>query len=62
MRQPISSDELSGVVDAILEAGRQRKSFLDKMRTALESGDSESALAFARQLCGINNEKSNRAN
>ena len=52
---------LSGVVDAILEAGQQRKLLLDRMRAALESGANSQALELARQLCGLD-EKSHRAN
>jgi uncharacterized protein YpiB (UPF0302 family) len=44
---------LSGVVDAILEVGRQRKSLLDQMRSALQSKDNAKALQLARQLCGL---------
>jgi hypothetical protein len=51
---------LSGIVDAILEVGRQRKIVLDKLRAALQSGDDCRALDLARQLCGLQNEKSNR--
>jgi hypothetical protein len=54
--------DLSGVVDAILDVGRQRKLLLDQMRNALESGNSEEALGFARKLCGLTNEKSSRTN
>jgi hypothetical protein len=54
--------DISGIVDAIVEVGRQRKMLLDQMRSALESGDGEKALAFARRLCGLNNEKSTRIN
>src|ERR1700722_434035 len=44
---------LSGVVDAILEVGRERKSLLDQMRSALLSSNDAEALRFARQLCGL---------
>lgn len=54
--------QVSGVVDAVLEVGRQRKAVLDKMRAALQSGDDSGALKLARQLCGLQNEESNRAN
>jgi hypothetical protein len=53
---------LSGVTDAILEVGRQRKALLDQMRGALQSGDSEKVLRLARQLCGLTDEKSPRVN
>jgi hypothetical protein len=55
-------DNLSGLVDAILEAGRQRKELLDQMRNALESGNLEKALICARRLCGLDHEKSSRIN
>ena len=54
--------DLSGVIDAILQVGGQRKLLLDQMRSALESDDNETALRFARQLCGLMNEKSTRIN
>lgn len=52
---------LSGIVDAILEVGRQRKIVLNQLRAALQSGDDCKALNLARQLCGIQNEESDRA-
>ncbi len=56
--KPMSSVTTSGVVDAILEVGRQRKAVLDQLRAALQSGDTYKALGLARQLCGIH--ESNR--
>ena len=44
---------LSGVVNAILEVGRQRKALLDQLRAALLSGNVPEALGFARHLCGL---------
>jgi len=44
---------LSGVVDAILEVGRQRKALLAQLRIALEAGNDEEALNLARRLCGL---------
>jgi len=44
---------LSGVVDAIQEVGRQRKSLMDQLRSALLSGHDPAALGLARQLCGL---------
>jgi hypothetical protein len=51
---------VSGVVEAILEVGRHRKATLQRLRAALERGDTENALNFARQLCGLANEEGNR--
>jgi len=50
---------LSGVVEAVLEVGRHRKAILQRLRAALECGDTKNALNFARQLCGLSNEESN---
>jgi len=58
----ISEPNTSGIVDAILEVGRQRAALLEEMRSALESGDDSKALNLARQLCGLGNEESNRVN
>jgi hypothetical protein len=44
---------LSGVVDAILEVGRQRDTLLMQLRAALESGREKDALVLARRLCGL---------
>jgi hypothetical protein len=64
MRERGCGDSLNitGAVDAILEVGRQRKVVLDQLRTALQSGDDSQALDLARQLCGLQNEESNRVN
>lgn len=54
---------MSGIVDAILEVGRQRNSLLHQLRTALQSGRDDEALSVARQLCGMSShEESNRIN
>ena len=50
---------LSGIVDVILEVGRQRKTLLAQLRVALESGKEKEALNFARRLCGLSYEESN---
>jgi hypothetical protein len=47
---------ISGVVDAVLEVGRQRKTLLSQLRIALESGKEKEALNLARRLCGLPNE------
>ncbi|SRR5712691_8147957 len=53
---------LSGVTDAILEVGRQRKALLSQMRSALQSRDTEKVLTLARQICGLIDEKCPRVN
>jgi hypothetical protein len=44
---------ISGVVNAILEVGNQRKELFSRLRSALQSGSDFEALGFARQLCGL---------
>lgn len=58
----ISEPNTAGIVDAILEVGRQRAALLEELRAALESRDDSKALQLARRLCGLENEESNRAN
>jgi hypothetical protein len=55
-------NDVSAVVEAILEVGRQRRDLLDEMRGALQSGDSEKALRLLSQYCGLTDEKSARTN
>lgn len=57
--QPIS---FTGIVDAILEVGRQRNSLLSEMRSALQSGQNDRVMAIARELCGLSHEESHRTN
>lgn len=47
------SQELRGVVDAILSVGNERKGVLNQMRAALISGCDSEALELARRLCGL---------
>jgi hypothetical protein len=58
----ISEHNIPGAVDAILEVGRQRKAALEQLRAALQSGNDPEALKLARQLCGLQNETSDRTN
>jgi len=53
---------ISGVVDAILEVGRERNKLLAQLRAALESGKERDALNLARRLCGLPHEESDRTN
>jgi hypothetical protein len=41
-----------GLVSAALEIAMRRKAVLVSLRDALELGDNDKALQFARQLCG----------
>lgn len=51
---------ISGIVDAILEVGRQRDGLLAQLRAALESGQEREALILAKRLCGLPYEESDR--
>lgn len=51
---------VNGVIDAIMEVGAQRTALLGNMRRALMTGNEKQALSFARQLCGLPDEKSSR--
>jgi hypothetical protein len=55
--------ESKGFVNAALEISMRRRAVLALMREALESGDEQQALKFARQLCGLEHgrETGNRA-
>ena len=58
----ICEQNITGAVDAILEVGRRRKAVLEELRCALQSGNDREALNLARQLCGLQNETSDRTN
>ncbi len=45
--------DAKGLLDAALEITMRRRAVLGLMRKALESGDEEEALRFARELCGL---------
>jgi hypothetical protein len=60
--EPSTALNMSGVIDAVLEVGRQRKALLAQLRAALQSGNDSGALELARQLCGIQHEESHRTN
>lgn len=47
----------SSLIDAALEISRKRSETLQKLKGALESGQTEEALRIAKLLCGINNEE-----
>ena len=49
---------ISGIVDAILEVGLERRGILDQLRTALVTDDNELSMKLARKLCGLSDEKS----
>lgn len=43
----------SGVIEAILKVGSERKLLLGELRSALVSGQDSEALGVARRLCGL---------
>jgi hypothetical protein len=57
---PVDSEHdghsISGIVDTILEIGRQRNTLLSQLRIALESDKEKEALNLARRLCGLPDE------
>jgi hypothetical protein len=60
--EALGPSNVSGVIDAILEVGQQRKALLVQLRAALQSGNDSGALELARQLCGLGHEESHRTN
>jgi hypothetical protein len=53
---------IGSVVDAILEVAQRRKTALEQLRMALQSGENDRAIVIARELCGLDNEESHRVN
>jgi hypothetical protein len=55
-----NSEALSGagLVDAILEIGRERQRIMEAMKAALLRGDDDAALEHARELTGLPRHKS----
>jgi len=49
----VQHDNDSGVIDTILEVGRQRAAWLALLRAALEAGNDEKALQIARRLTNL---------
>jgi hypothetical protein len=62
LEPPVAAISTGGIVDAILQVGRERNLLLKQLRSALQSGRKDEALEIASKLCGLTNEKSNRAN
>ena len=48
---------ISGIVDVVLQVGRQRNALLAQLRIALESGKERIALNLAKRLCGLPHEE-----
>jgi len=60
MSEPAS---LNGLIDAALAISDRRCEILRNLREALDRGDDQQALVYARQLVGLeNDQKGNRTN
>jgi hypothetical protein len=58
MSQQIEQEPLDGLLDRAIAIAEQRRVILRKMKAALEQGDTDGVLTYAKQLCGvIDNEK-----
>jgi hypothetical protein len=49
----IIEGKLDGLIDAALQISSQRREILTRMRSALQKGDDLAALKYARELCGL---------
>ena len=54
-----ATPSFSGIVDGILDVGRQRAALLAEMRGALERGDNNRVVVLCKQLCGVTNGNGN---
>ncbi len=50
---------LGGLFDAAMQIAAERRGILGLLRAALESGDNETALDYARRLCGVRDQTRN---
>ena len=60
MRDMMTDQNMTALVEAALEISRERAAVLARLRAALEAGDDLAALDCARELCGLHEQKSNR--
>lgn len=51
--QRIEEGSIGGLLDAAMQIATERNGLLRAMRAALENGDDETALNYARRLCGL---------
>ena len=49
----IEGGSIGGLLDAAMQIAAERNGLLRAMRDALENGDNETALNYARRLCGL---------
>ncbi len=58
----VASGRLNGVFDAALEIAMKRRELLGRLRTSVKTKDMAEVLLVAKELCGLDDEKSNRVN
>lgn len=51
-----------GLLDSVLEVAARRRHILSKMRDAIQVGDKDSVFSLAKQLTGLDYEKSYKPN
>ena len=51
--QRVEEGSIGGLLDASMQIAAERNGLLRAMRAALENGDNETALNYARRLCGL---------
>ena len=51
--QRVEEGSIGGLLDAAMQIAAERNGLLRAMRAALENGDDETALNYARRLCGL---------
>jgi len=53
---------IDGILDAALEIAASRRGVLIRLRKALKANNAAEVFSTAKELCGLYDEKSNRAN
>ncbi len=51
--KPSPEGDYSGLIEAALDISRRRTEMLEKMKAALQAGDDQEALRWARRLCAL---------
>ena len=55
-----STAAVSGILDAALAIARERRDILLRLKAALEASDNAAVLRLAAELCGFDDQKSDR--
>jgi|GEM_PF-4974141 len=58
---PLTKENVSGVVDAVIAVSKERAKILEAMKAALLRGDDDEALERARELTGLPLKRSPKA-